>query len=409
MWLMPVEPGAVTIATNMAGRGTDIRSRPMVLLSVVALHIVGTERHDSRRIDRQLRGRAGRQGDPGSSLFFLSLEDDLMRLFGGERLAGMMDRMGVQEGEVITHGMVTKAIERAQKKVEAQNFAIRKHTLEYDDVMNVQRKWIYERRLSALERESIRDEVVELIETVVDDLIEEYCPEKQHAEEWNLKGFTDQLVKIFLFQMKIKNEDVPALTPESLKEKVLQAVMAYYQQKETAYGNDIMRQLERYAVLSTIDRHWRDHLAEIDELRAGISLRAYHGSIGKPIDIYKKEAFSIFQKMVTMVDQEIVSLVYKLRVNIPEKSREERRKQQEMTTSHADATNLGYGAAQKAAGPTGTPAPEGMPQDDNPMAEASQAGDRKRTVKREQPKVGRNDPCPCGSGKKYKKCCGRNA
>jgi preprotein translocase subunit SecA len=388
---------AVTIATNMAGRGTDIKLGQGVV-GLGGLHIVGTERHESRRIDRQLRGRSGRQGDPGSSIFFLSLEDDLMRLFGGERLGSIMDRLGVQEGEVITHSMVTRAIERAQKKVEAQNFAIRKHTLEYDDVMNVQRKWIYERRLSALERESIKDEVVELIEGVLDIYIDQYCPEKQYPETWNLTGFTEDLRKTYLLNLQLKKEDIPKLTRESLKEQVLGAVMTFYNQKEAAYGEAVMRQLERYAVLSTIDRHWRDHLAEMDELRTGIGLRAYHGGMGKPIDIYKKEAFTIFETMIDTIDKEIVNLVYKLQVNIPEASRAERRRTPAMSATKADTTGLGM--ASPVMDPTGSQAA-------NPMAAASQAGGQTvQTIRRTVPKVGRNDPCPCGSGKKYKKCHG---
>ncbi|MEA3297746.1 MAG: preprotein translocase subunit SecA [candidate division Zixibacteria bacterium] len=391
--------GAVTIATNMAGRGTDIKLADGVV-DLGGLHIVGTERHESRRIDRQLRGRSGRQGDPGSSRFFLSLEDDLMRLFGGDRLGSVMDRLGVEEGEVITHKMVTRAIERAQKKVEAQNFAIRKHTLDYDDVMNVQRKWIYERRLAALERESIRDEVVELIESVLDSLIDDHCPEKEYPEEWNLKGFTDNLTKIYLLNLRFKPDDIQKLTRESLKENILKTVMGFYTQKETAYGVEIMRQLERYAVLSTIDRHWRDHLAEVEELRTGIGLRSYHGGMGKPIDIYKREAFSIFQGMVETVDKEIVNLVYKLQVDIPEKSREERRNEPQLVSSHANTDGMGLAAPP-------SPTSPGAAREKNPMAEASQAGTKDRTFKRKMPKVGRNDPCPCGSGKKYKKCHGK--
>ena len=390
------QPGAVTIATNMAGRGTDIKLGPGVVDSG-GLHIVGTERHESRRIDRQLRGRAGRQGDPGSSKFFLSIEDDLMRLFGGDRLGSIMDRLGVQEGEVIKAGMVTKAIERAQKKVEAQNFSIRKHTLEYDDVMNVQRKWIYERRLAALERESIKEEVVELIDDVLDDLIEEHCPPKEYAENWNLNQFRDDVRNTYLFDMQIKEEDVPGLTQESLRDKVKGAVMQFYERKEQAYGENVMRQLERYAVLSTIDRHWRDHLAEIDELRTGISLRAYHGQMGKPIDIYKREAFGMFEKMIHAIDREIVNLVYKLQIKIPE---QDRARQTNMTTSHQESTNLGMEQVARSVGPTGAGGP-------NPMAEASQAGKRVQTVRRTVPKVGPNAPCPCGSGKKYKKCHGK--
>jgi len=396
------QAGAITIATNMAGRGTDIKLGEGIA-ERGGLHIVATERHDSRRIDRQLRGRSGRQGDPGSSSFFLSLEDDLMRLFGGDRLGSIMDKLGIQEGEVITHKMVTRAIERAQKKVEMQNFAIRKHTLEYDDVMNVQRNWIYERRLSALERESIKDEVLELIEDVLERLITEYCPEQEHPENWNLNGFTDELRTIFLLNLQFRKEDLTDLEVDKLRENVKKAIMTIYSKKEFAYGEEIMRQLERYAVLSTIDRHWRDHLAEMDELRTGIGLRAYHGAMGKPIDIYKREAFSMFERMVTTSDKEIVNLVFKLQVNIPKSSRAERRREPAMTAAHADTTGLGYRSAVQA--------PEGV-QDTagpNPMAEASQAGKQSRTIKRKVPKVGRNDPCPCGSGKKYKKCHGKEA
>jgi len=395
------EPGSITIATNMAGRGTDIKLGAGVP-DKGGLHIVGTGRHESRRIDRQLRGRSGRQGDGGSSIFFLSLEDDLMRLFGGDRLGRIMDRLGVEEGEVIAHKMVTKAIERAQKKVEMQNFAIRKHTLDYDDVMNVQRRWIYERRLSALERESIKDEVVELIGDVLDGIIEEYCPEKEYPENWNMNGFTDELRKVFLLNIKFKEEDVPKLKIDVMRENVRRAVDAIYAKKEDAYGEEVMRQLERYAVLSTIDRHWRDHLAEMDELRTGIGLRAYHGGMGKPIDIYKREAFSMFETMVSVVDKEIINLVYKLQIQTQEKSRLERRREPSMVASHADTTGMGVKSAVQA--PDGTQGAEA-----NPMAEASQAGKQDRTVRHSVPKVGRNDPCPCGSGKKYKKCHGKEA
>jgi preprotein translocase subunit SecA len=391
--------GSITIATNMAGRGTDIKLGEGVVESG-GLHIIGTGRHESRRIDRQLRGRAGRQGDPGSSKFFLSLEDDLMRLFGGDRLGAVMDRLGVEEGEVIAHKMVTRAIERAQKKVEAQNFAIRKHTLDYDDVMNVQRKWIYERRLAALERPSIKEEVIELINDVLDLLIDKYCPEKTYPEEWNLKALSEELRLVFLLNLEYKTEDIESLTRETLKNNLLGAVMGFYTKKEATYGEETMRQLERYAVLSTIDRHWRDHLAEMDELRTGIGLRAYHGGMGKPIDIYKREAFKTFQDMVETVDKEIVNLVYKLQIKEPEKSREERRRDKQLISSHADSTGMGM---------TAPPQPQladGQHQN-NPMAEASQAGKQVRTFTRQVKKVGRNDPCPCGSGKKYKKCHGK--
>ncbi|MCH7691484.1 MAG: SEC-C domain-containing protein, partial [candidate division Zixibacteria bacterium] len=318
-----------------------------------------------------------------------------------------MDKMGVQEDEVITHPMVTKAIERAQIKIEAQNFAIRKHTLEYDDVMNVQRKWIYERRLAALERPSIKDEVEELIESVLAGMLDDYCPEGQHPEEWNMTGFTEDLRKIYLVNLSIKTEEIPELERQTFSERMLKAVTDIYQQKEDAYGEEVMRSLERFAVLSTIDRYWRDHLAEMEELRTGISLRSYHGGMGKPIDIYKREAFGIFETMIVTVDREIVNLVYKLRVNVPEKSRSDRRRAGvTMEASHADSTGMGFAVAQQAA--AGSAPAAGVATQPNPMAEASQAGREARTFRREQPKVGRNDPCPCGSGKKFKKCHGMN-
>jgi preprotein translocase subunit SecA len=415
------QPKAVTIATNMAGRGTDIKLGPGVvkhrncaLLNPrqgeevcplikelkcrekvpCGLHIMGTERHESRRIDRQLRGRSGRQGDPGSSKFYLSLEDDLMRLFGSDRLAGIMQRLGVQEGEVITHGMVTKAIERAQKRVEIQNFAIRKHTLEYDDVMNSQREVIYGRRLAALERESIKEEVVELIDSVLETLITKYCPEKEYPENWDLAGFKEELRIIYLLNLEFQAEDIPSLTTEKLFEQVQKAVLTFYGQKEKLYGEDIMRRLERYAVLMTIDRHWRDHMYEMDQLKTGIGLRAYGQR--DPLVEYKREAFRLFAEMIEQVDKDIVGMVFKLQVNMPEQARAERRRElaakQSMVASHQDSVGMGFGSARQT-------------EEANPMAEASHSG-KAKPFKRETQKVGRNDPCPCGSGKKYKKCHG---
>jgi preprotein translocase subunit SecA len=411
---------AVTIATNMAGRGTDIRLGPGVvkhsncaLLNPRAgeevcpyikelkcrenvpcgLHIIGTERHESRRIDRQLRGRAGRQGDPGSSRFYLSLEDDLMRLFGGERLARVMDRMGVKEGEVITHRMVTKAIERAQKRVEIQNFAIRKHTLEYDNVMNSQREVIYSRRLAALERESIKEEVLELIESVLRGLVAKYCPEKEYAENWDLNGFKTEIRHIFLMNLEFKPEDIPSLSPETLFENIHKAVLTLYEQKESLYGEEIMRKLERYAVLTTIDRHWRDNMYEMDQLKTGIGLRAYGQR--DPLVEFKRESYRLFAEMIETMDKDIVGMVFKLQVNIPEKSRGERRRSPQrdsLVASHQETIGMGFGSARPA-------------EEANPMAEAARRG-KAKPFRREVPKVGRNDPCPCGSGKKYKKCHG---
>ncbi|SYZ74554.1 Protein translocase subunit SecA [Candidatus Zixiibacteriota bacterium] len=416
------QAGAVTIATNMAGRGTDIKLGPGVVkhqnCALVSprtdeeicpfikdlkcrekvpcgLHIMGTERHESRRIDRQLRGRSGRQGDPGSSKFYLSLEDDLMRLFGSDRLARVMSSMGVKEGEVITHRMVTKAIERAQKRVELQNFAIRKHTLEYDDVMNSQREVIYDRRLAALEKESIKDEILELIESVLRGIIDQYCPPKEYSENWDWTGMKAELLRTFLLNLDTKEAEYPSFTHESLFDRLHEAVLGFYGQKEKLYGDDIMRRLERYAVLMTIDKHWRDHMYEMDQLKTGIGLRAYGQR--DPLVEYKREAFAIFAEMIQTIDREIVGMVYKLQVNLPEKTLEERRREAaraRMMAVHQDTTGMGINSAR--------PDEERAA---SPMAEASQSG-KPKPFKRTVPKVGRNDPCPCGSGKKYKKCHG---
>jgi preprotein translocase subunit SecA len=248
-----------------------------------------------------------------------------MRLFGSDKLGAIMDRLGVEEGEVITHGMVTKAIERAQKRVEMQNFAIRKHTLEYDDVMNAQREVVYDRRLAALERESIKDEVVELIDSVLETLIDNYCPEKEYPENWDLDGFTEEVRRVYLLNLSFKQDEIEALTRETLFDQVKRAVFTFYEQKERLYGDEIMRKLERYAVLMTIDRHWRDHMYETDQIKTGIGLRAYGQR--DPLIEYKREAFRVFAAMIEEVDKEIVGMVFKLQVNIPEKSREERRKE----------------------------------------------------------------------------------
>ncbi len=392
--------GAVTIATNMAGRGTDIKLGSGVAANG-GLHILGTERHESRRIDRQLRGRSGRQGDPGSSQFFLSLEDDLMRLFGSDRIAGIMDKMGIQEGEVITHSMISKAIERAQKRVEAQNFAIRKHTLKYDDVMNQQRQVIYARRLQALEDDDIKATILELIDDTIEAIVETTCPDNSYPENWNIPELKKRLRYTFLLNLQIKPEDIPELTRKKLFEEIKKAVTVIYEKKEEAYGHELMRKLEKYAALVTIDQFWRDHLNEIDELRTGINLRAYGQR--DPLLEYKKEAFEMFSNLIDEINRETAGKVFRMQVNLPEPTREERRRQPELIASHADTTGLGLKAGAQQAGPTGTGGVEV-----SPMAEASERGKRK-PIRHDTPKVGRNDPCPCGSGLKYKKCHGKEA
>ncbi|MCJ7458194.1 MAG: preprotein translocase subunit SecA [candidate division Zixibacteria bacterium] len=401
--------GTVTIATNMAGRGTDIKLGPGVVKSPYCrlikessgedqcphleelkcyenvpcgLHIMGTERHEARRIDRQLRGRSGRQGDPGSSRFYLSLEDDLMRLFGSDRIASVMDRLGVQDGEVIQHGMVTKAIERAQKRVEAQNFAIRKHLLEYDNVMNQQREVIYDRRLAALEGADLKEEVLGLIEKVVESKVEQFTGPDEYTENWNLGGLREELRRIFLLELKFKDEDIPKLTKAELKEKVTSVVREIYEHKEKAYGADIMRQLERFAMLQAIDEMWKEHLYELDMLKTGIGLRAYGQK--DPLLEYKKEAFQMFAGMVDKVDEEALSLIYKLQVREKEEQARKKEPEKRLQAIHQEAAGMGYSTTNQA---------------------EEVAPGKPKPVKVGQ-KVGRNDPCPCGSGKKYKKCCG---
>jgi len=394
---------AVTIATNMAGRGTDIKLGSGVADSG-GLHILGTERHEARRIDRQLRGRSGRQGDPGSSQFFLSLEDDLMRLFGSDRIAGIMDRLGVQEGEVITHRMISKAIERAQKRVEAQNFAIRKHTLKYDDVMNQQRQVIYSRRLQALEDADMKEAILELIDNTIEAIVVANCPENEYPENWNIPELQKQLRYTFLLNLQIKPDDIPQLTREKLFDEIKKAVTIIYNQKEAAFGSELMRRLEKHAALITIDQYWRDHLTEIEELRTGISLRAYGQR--DPLLEYKREAFAMFANLIEQIDRETVGKVFRMQMRAPEPSREQRRRQPSLVASHADATGMGFAAATQQAGPTGAGEGGGSGIEVSPMAEASERGKR-APFKRDIPKVGRNDLCPCGSGKKYKKCHGQ--
>jgi len=402
------QAGTVTIATNMAGRGTDIKLGSAVVKHPhcklvtpdredgcpyleelgcnenvpCGLRIIGTERHEARRIDRQLRGRSGRQGDPGSSKFFLSLEDDLMRLFGSDRIASIMDRLGVQEGEVIRHSMVTKAIERAQKRVEAQNFSIRKHLLEYDDVMNQQREVIYDRRASVLEGAELRDEILDLIKTVVESKVEAHTDANTYPEAWDLTGLKQDLLKTFLVDVKFDQKDLNELKQQDLKDNLYKMALQIYDHKEKMLGEELMRQLERYAMLRTLDEKWKEHLYDLDQLKTGIGLRAYGQR--DPLIEYKKEAFALFTEMLERIDEETLELIFKLQVEERERPRR-REPERQMQTVHQSTVGMGYAETQ--------PAEQVAPGKPKPV---------KRTGK----KIGRNDPCPCGSGKKYKKCCG---
>ena len=373
------QPGAVTIATNMAGRGTDIKLGAGVV-ERGGLYILGTERHESRRIDRQLRGRAGRQGDPGTSKFFISLEDDLMRLFGGDRVTSIMSRIGMEEGEAIEHSMITKSVERAQRKVEENNFAIRKRLLEYDDVMNQQREVIYTRRRRALLGERLKSEIYELLDEFIDETVDEYYDEAQ------AEGLRSYIMQHLLVDVKIEPEDFEKLGKDGLKEKILEAAKEFYERKEEMLGGDLMSRLERYAVLSVIDEKWKDHLREMDDLKEGIGLRAYGQK--DPLVEYKKEAFNLFLDLLGMIRDEIVKFCFKFFPQAPEEVKEQKRRQPaRLRTIKDSAANMGI--------KTGVGADQ-----------AAQRG--KQQPVRVEAKVGRNDPCPCGSGKKYKHCHGKN-
>ena len=364
------QQGAVTISTNMAGRGTDIVLGPGVV-EMGGLHIIGTERHEARRIDNQLRGRAGRQGDMGSSRFYLSLEDDLMRIFAADRIANLMDRVGMEEDQPIEHSLITRAIENAQKKVEAQNFNIRKQLIEYDDVMNQQREIIYQQRRQALEEENLKPVILDMIEDIVDDLVESHTDEETPAEEWDLRGLEQAFLKQFSLSLTLSNETTEDLTPEGIREFLLEKARDGYLQKEKQWGPEITRDMERLITLQTVDHKWRENLLAMDHLKEGIGLRGYAQQ--DPLIAYKREGLEMFQEMIETIKSEIIQMLYRIQVATQEETEQlEEAQQQPMFFSHGD----------------------------------SAAGSKQKPVKKAN-KIGRNQPCPCGSGKKYKKCCGR--
>jgi preprotein translocase subunit SecA len=387
--------GAVTIATNMAGRGTDIKLGAGVA-DLGGLHILGTERHESRRIDRQLRGRAGRQGDAGSSRFSLSLEDDLMRLFGSDRIATLMEKMGVQEGEVIEHGMVTSAISRAQKRVEAHNFDIRKHLLEYDNVMNKQREEVYRQRNAALMSGDISQRVREDIEDAVTDRAQRMTGEKVHRDEWNMRGLADELS--YLLMTPVQPAELDGQTMEEVAEKAHAIAEAAYRRREAEFSPEVTRDLERHLYLFTLDEHWRDHLHELDHVKGGIGLRAYGQR--DPLIEYKKEAFTLFETMMNEVREEFVQRFFRVQLQpqaVQEVLETAPRMPRQMVAQHAEAEAFGGAAPAGAPEPAEPGAHPASRQ--QPAAHAAHAA-----PVRTGPRVGRNDPCPCGSGKKYKKC-----
>jgi preprotein translocase subunit SecA len=402
---------AVTISTNMAGRGTDIvlgGSAEAMAASEVGtrdpespefqaaiasyreicggerekvveaggLHIIGTERHESRRIDNQLRGRSGRQGDPGSSRFYLSLEDDLLRIFGAERIQGLMERLGMEDGVPIEHRMITRAVANAQSKVEGHNFDIRKHLLEYDDVMNKQREVIYHRRREALGGESLRDEVRGMIEDVAGTLVEESVEAQLAPAEWDWASISTAVADRFALRAEIDEEERSEMTPERLSEHITEVVLAAYDEREKNFGEPLLRHLEKVVVLQTIDQQWKDHLLNMDRLKEGIGLRGYAQQ--NPLQAYQKEGFALFEEMVARIDTEAVRKLFTVQLvrdEDVERMEQQRQAPRTVTLSHGAVTEAAP-AASKATAPGGA-------------------------------KVGRNDACPCGSGKKFKRCHGK--
>lgn len=415
--------GAVTIATNMAGRGTDIvlGGNPEYLskaalkrkgyddeiiafvdssleidneeiiearkvyeklykkfeketekeheevINAGGLHIIGTERHESRRIDNQLRGRAGRQGDPGSSRFYISFEDDLIRIFGGQRTVEMVNKLGMPDDQPLEHKLLTRTIENAQRKVEGNNFAIRKHVLQYDDVMNKQREVIYGERKKVLEGENLKENIISMIKNIILNTIETYTQGSIYPEEWNLEGIKNHLEAIFLPKGFFEDLDILKLDKETLKEKLFRIALDKYEEKEREIGEERFREIERVVLLQVVDRKWMDHIDAMDQLRQGIGLRAYGQE--DPVRAYQVEGFDMFEEMNVSIQEDTVKLLFN--VESPDKMERKR-------MAKPISTNIQKGKGK---------------QKQKPIVKGR--------------KIGRNEPCPCGSGKKYKKCCGR--
>jgi len=370
--------GKVTIATNMAGRGTDIKLGEGVV-EAGGLHILGTSRHESRRIDNQLRGRAGRQGDPGSSRFFLSLEDDLLRIFGSDRITGIMDKLGMEEDEPIEHRMISRAIENAQRKVEGHNFEIRKHLLEYDDVMNKQREIIYRQRREVLEGGDIASVIQDMLANMADEIVDDFAVERIDSAEWDWQGFQERMQDTFNIGYQWSEEERTDLKKEDFQEKTMALVQKAYAAQEEANGPENMRQLEKILLLQIVDAAWKDHLLSMDHLKEGIGLRGYGQK--NPLNEYKREGYELFNRLMDAIRSQTVSHLMRVRImqqDDVDRLEEERRRKKEQEL-----------LASKIAGGGDT------------------TGEEEKTVRRESEKIGRNSPCPCGSGQKYKKCCGR--
>ncbi|WP_026320958.1 preprotein translocase subunit SecA [Arhodomonas aquaeolei] len=417
-------PGAVTIATNMAGRGTDIvlggnldaeiaelgddaaeeavegqradwQARHDAVIEAGGLHVIGTERHESRRIDNQLRGRSGRQGDPGSTRFYLSLEDSLLRIFASERVSGLMQRLGMEEGEAIESGMVSRVIENAQRKVEGHNFDMRKHLLEYDDVANDQRKVVYQQRDELLRSEDISETIEAMRGDVVEAVISEHIPPGSIDEQWDVAGLEEALAAEFNARLPVQQwlDEEDDLHEETLRERIHEHIAEQYRQKEAEIGSDLMRQVEQSFLLQVLDSHWKDHLAAMDHLRQGIQLRGMASR--DPKQEFKREAFAMFQEMLEGIKRETIKILSHVHVRSEEETRaaeEERhaREQASMRAQHAEASAMSDASGEEGAGAA---------------AESGESG----TFVRDGRKVGRNEPCPCGSGRKYKHCHGRLA
>ena len=388
---------SITIATNMAGRGTDIKLGEGVV-ELGGLHVLGTERHESRRIDNQLRGRSGRQGDPGSSQFYVSLEDDLMRLFGSDNISGILDKVGLQEDEPIEHSMITSAIEKAQRKVEARNFDIRKSILEYDDVLNEQRKVIYEQRRELLRTDDVRDRIMGMLNKSINDIMEMYLSEDIHPSEWDLESFQNHLrgfnLQLEVAGQELKGEELEKLmdiSREEIRENLIYQAEANLREKEETLGQEKFNHIARQLALRIIDRKWMSHLDNMDQLRQGIGLRAYGQK--DPLTEYKFESYDLFQEMTGSIREDIVSSLLKIEIKTTEAAEGIPASRKKLNFRQPDIV-----------------AEQNRKQRERMQAAASSGGQDKQQkqqpiVKPDEP--GRNDPCPCGSGKKYKRCCGR--
>jgi preprotein translocase subunit SecA len=406
------KPGAITIATNMAGRGTDIvlggnleaelensnqspdditenwKQRQKEVIEAGGLHIIGTERHESRRIDNQLRGRSGRQGDAGSSRFYLSMEDNLMRIFGDpDRTKSLLSRAGMQEGEAIESKLLSRQIEKAQRKVESHNFDIRKNLLEYDDVSNDQRKVVYHQRNELMSADDVRDSIKSIREEVVEMTVDQFIPAESHEEDWDPEGLMNALEKDFLLPLKIPQwiKQDSQLNTEMIRDRCIEKIESASQEKEEAVGADLMRMVEKEIMLKQLDIHWKEHLAAMDYLRQGIGLRGYAQK--NPKQEYKQEAFLMFSEMLDQVKHDTISTLARIRIQSEQdiaRMEEQRRAEQSKDINQLSKINTF-----------------------NSEKEDNEGKMSASTFVRKDKKIGRNDPCPCGSGKKYKQCCGK--